>query len=68
MHSRSERKAPFRLNILYIVTEERFGRFGDRRTKFFLWVPYSQGNKKQGHQLRVSRVGGGVRDLRIEKI
>ena len=41
-------------------------RFGDR-TKLSLWMFYSQGNKKQGHQLRVSRMGGGVRGLRIEE-
>ena len=28
---------------------------------------YSQGNKKQGHQLRVSTVGVGVRGLRTEE-
>ena len=41
-------------------------RFGDR-TKFSLWMFYSQGNKKQGHQLRVSTVGVGVRGLRTEE-
>ena len=44
---------------------EIVGKFGDRIT-FFLWRFYSQGNKKHG-QLRVTRVGVGVRGLRIEE-
>lgn len=42
------------------------GRLGDR-TKFFLWLLYCQGNKKQSHQLRVSTVEEGVRGLKTEE-
>lgn len=55
MDPRSKMEALLRLDIPYIVTEEKHrrrimtqasGGFGDRKTKFFFQVLYSQGNKK----------------------
>lgn len=74
MGPRSKTEALLRLDIPYIVPEEKHRRqmaqaFGDRRTKFPPpQVLYFQGNKKEGHHLRVSRVGRSVRDLRTEKL